>query len=126
MLPRTRGWVESWDRVKTRPEEELQDYLVKKCRNGFQMAKKPSRDQRDAWVTLLAEADKTRDELSPLAMRMVQHVRQRLELEGYDFELNLDETGGAAYAEVHFRTLTKKPTAAPGKAQPNPRLSERA
>ena len=58
MLARTRGWVESWDRVKDRPEEELQDYLVKKCRNGFQMAKKPSRDQKDAWVTLLAEADR--------------------------------------------------------------------
>jgi hypothetical protein len=28
--------------------------------------------------------------------------------EGYDFELNLDETGGVAYAEVHFKTLTKK------------------
>jgi len=49
MLPRTRGWVESWDRVKGLPEEDLQEYLVKKCRNGFQMAKKPSRDQRDAW-----------------------------------------------------------------------------
>src|ERR1041385_4214818 len=108
MLPRTRGWVESWDRVKDRPEEELKDYLVKKCRNGYQMAKKPARDQRDAWVTLLAEPDKTRDELSPLAMRMVDHVRQQLEKEGYDFELNLDETGGVAYAEVHFKTLTRK------------------
>jgi hypothetical protein len=108
MLPRTRGWVESWDRVKGLPEGELQEYLVKKCRNGFQMAKKPSRDQRDAWVTLLAEPDKDRDQLSPLAMRMVAHVRGRLEQEGYDFELNLDETGGVAYAEVHFRTLTKK------------------
>lgn len=107
MLPRTRGWVESWNRVKDLPEEELKIYLVKKCRNGFQMAKKPSRDQRDAWVTLLAEADKARDQLSPLAMRMVEHVRARLAEEGYDFELNLDETGGVAYAEVHFRTLIR-------------------
>ena len=108
MLARTRRWVESWDRVKDMPEEELKDYLVKKCRNGYQMAKKPSRDQRDAWVTLLAEPDKKRDELSPLAMRMVDHVRDRLDKEGYDFELNLDDTGGVAYAEVHFKTLTKK------------------
>jgi hypothetical protein len=108
MLPRTRGWVESWDRVKGLPEEKLQEYLVKKCRNGFQMAKKPSRDQKDAWVTLLAEPEKNRAELSPLAMRMVSYVRSRLEQEGYDFDLNLDETGGVAYAEVHFRTLTKK------------------
>jgi hypothetical protein len=108
MLPRTRGWVESWDRVKALPEDELREYLVNKCRNGFQVAKKPSRDQREAWVTLLAERDKTRDQLSPLAMRMIKDVRQRLEEEGYDFELNLDETGGVAYAEVHFRTLTKK------------------
>ena len=108
MLPRTRGWVESWDRVKGLPEAELGEYLLKKCRNGFQMARKPSRGQRDAWVTILAEPDKTSHELSPLAMRMVGHVRQRLEEEGYDFELNLDETGGVAYAEVHFRTLTKK------------------
>lgn len=98
--------------MKGLPEEELQVYLVKKCRNGFQMAKKPSRDQRDAWVTLLAEPDKTRDQLSPLAMRMVDHVRRRLEEEGYDFELNLDETGGVAYAEVHFRRLTKNKTTA--------------
>ena len=111
MLARTRGWVESWDRVKDRPEDELKDYLVKKCRNGFQMAKKPSRDQKDAWVTLLAEADKAKDALSPLAMRMINHVRRRLTEEGYDFELNLDETGGVAYAEVHFRSLTKKPQA---------------
>ena len=55
MSARTRAWVESWNRVRDLPEEELHDYLVKKCRNGFQMAKKPSRDQRDAWVTLLAE-----------------------------------------------------------------------
>ena len=108
MLARTRGWVESWNRTKELPEDQLKDYLMKKCRNGFQMAKKPSRDQKDAWVTLLAEPDKTKDELSPLAMRMVNHVRARLEQEGYDFELNLDETGGVAYAEVHFRTLTKK------------------
>ena len=108
MLPRTQGWVESWNRVKGLPEEELKQYLLKKCRNGFQMAKKPARNQRDAWVTLLAEADKTRDELSPLAMRMVEYVRRRLDEEGYDFELNVDETGGAAYAEVHFRTLKKK------------------
>jgi hypothetical protein len=100
--------VESWDRVKGLPEEELKEYLVKKCRNGLQMAKKPSRDQRDAWVTLLAEPEKNRDQLSPLAMSMVSYVRSRLEQEGYDFELNLDETGGVAYAEVHFRTLTKK------------------
>ena len=108
MLARTRKWVESWDRVKDLPEDELKDYLVKKCRNGFQMAKKPSRAQRDAWVTLLAEADRTRDQLSPLAMRMAKHVQRRLEDEGYDFELNLDDTGGVAYAEVHFRTLTRK------------------
>jgi hypothetical protein len=111
MLPRTRKWVEAWDRVKGLPEGELRDYLVKKCRNGFQMAKKPSRAQKDAWVTLLAEADRTRDELSPLAIRMVDHVRDRLTNEGFDFELNLDETGGVAYAEVHFRTLTRQPSA---------------
>lgn len=105
--------MESWDRVKDRPEDELKDYLVKKCRNGFQMAKKPSRDQKDAWVTLLAEADRSKDDLSPLAVRMVNHVRRRLAEEGYDFELNLDETGGVAYAEVHFRSLIRKsPTAA--------------
>jgi len=115
MLARTRGWVESWDRVKDRPEDELKDYLVKKCRNGFQMAKKPSRDQRDAWVTLLAEPDRGKHELSPLAMRMVNHVRRRLTEEGYDFELNLDETGGVAYAEVHFRSLTKNSQASAGK-----------
>ena len=78
-----------------------------KCRNGFQVAKKPSRDQRDAWVTLLAEPDKNRDQLSPLALRVVDYVRRNLDDEGYDFELNLDDTGGVAYAEVHFRTLTK-------------------
>ncbi len=71
------------------------------------MAKKPSRDQRDAWVTLLAEPDKNRDQLSPLALRVVDYVRRNLDDEGYDFELNLDDTGGVAYAEVHFRTLTK-------------------
>ena len=56
---------------------------------------------------MLAEPDKTRDELSPLAMRVVDYVRQRLEQEGYDFALHLDETGGVAYAEVHFRSLAK-------------------
>jgi hypothetical protein len=108
MLARLEGWVESWNRVKDMPEGELQDYLMKKCRNGFQMAKKPSRAQRDAWVTIIAEPDKSKNDLSPLAMRMVDHVRRRLTEEGYDFELNLDETGGVAYAEVHFRSLTKK------------------
>ena len=108
MLARTRKWVESWDRVKGRPEQELKDYVLGKCRNGFQVAKKPARNQRDAWVTLLAEPDKTRDQLSPLAMRVVEYVRRKLEEDGYDFELNLDETGGVAYAEVHFRTLMKK------------------
>jgi hypothetical protein len=91
------------------PEEELKAYILRKCRNGFQVAKKPSRDQRDAWVTLLAEPDKTRADLSPLAMRIIRFVEDKLEEEGYDFELNLDETGGVAYAEVHFKTLTKKP-----------------
>jgi hypothetical protein len=108
MLARTRKWVESWDRVKGRPEQELKDYVLGKCRNGFQVAKKPARNQRDAWVTLLAEPDKTRDQLSPLAMRVVEYVRLKLEEDGYDFELNLDETGGVAYAEVHFCTLIKK------------------
>jgi hypothetical protein len=108
MLARTRKWVESWDRVKERPEQELKDYVLGKCRNGFQMAKKPSRGQKDAWVTLLAEPNKTRDQLSPLALRVVDYVRGRLEEDGYDFDLNLDDTGGVAYAEVHFRTLTKK------------------
>jgi hypothetical protein len=108
MLARTRKWVESWDRIKERPEQELKDYVLAKCRNGFQVAKKPSRDQRDAWVTLLAEPGKTRDQLSPLAMRIVEYVRHQLTEGGYDFELNLDETGGVAYAEVHFRTLTRK------------------
>ena len=108
MLARLEGWVESWNRVKDLPEDELQDYLMKKCRNGFQMAKKPSRAQRDAWVTVLAEADKAKHELSPLAMRMIEHLRRRLDEEGYDFELNVDETGGVAYAEVHFRSLTKR------------------
>ena len=112
MLARTRGWVESWNRVRELPEQELHDYLVKKCRNGFQMAKKPSRAQKDAWVTLLAEADTTKDNLSPVAMRAIEHVRRVLSEEGYDFELNLDETGGVAYAEVHFRTLTRKHQAA--------------
>jgi hypothetical protein len=90
------------------PEEELKAYILRKCRNGFQVAKKPSRDQRDAWVTLLAEPDKTRKELSPLAMRVIRFVERQLADEGYDFELNLDETGGVAFAEVHFKTLTKK------------------
>jgi hypothetical protein len=112
MSAKTRALVDSWNRVKDRPEEELFEYLVKKCRNGFQVAKKPARNQKDAWVTLLAESDRTRDTLSPLAMRAVDYVRRRLELEGYDFELNLDDTGGIAYAEVHFRTLTKKRPAA--------------
>ncbi len=112
MSAKTRPWVESWNRVRDLPEPELFDYLVKKCRNGFQIAKKPSRGQKDAWVTLLAEPDKMRDDLSPLAMRAIDHVRCRLEHEGYDFVLNLDETGGVAYAEVHFRTLTRKPQTA--------------
>jgi|SRR5579862_392816 len=112
MLARTRKWVESWDRVKAMPEAEVREYVLGKCRNGFQVAKKPARNQREAWVTLLAEADKTKDDLSPLALRVVEYVRTKLEQEGYDFELNLDETGGVAYAEVHFRTLTKKGAAA--------------
>ena len=62
MPPRSKTWVESWNRVKSMPEDELKTYILRKCRNGFQMAKKPSRDQRDAWVTLLAEPDKTRDQ----------------------------------------------------------------
>lgn len=108
MPPRSKTWVESWNRVKNMPEEELQVYILRKCRNGFQMAKKPSRDQRDAWVTLLAEPDKTRDELSPLAQRIVRYVTKELDREGYDFEINFDETGGVAYAEVHFRSLRKR------------------
>jgi len=104
--------VESWNRVRNLPEPELHDYLMRKCRNGFQMAKKPSRAQRDAWVTLLAEPDKTKNDLSPSAIRAIDHVRRRLEDEGYDFELNLDETGGVAYAEIHFRTLKKHQAAA--------------
>jgi hypothetical protein len=112
MLARTRGWVESWNRVKDLPEPELHEYLVKKCRNGFQMAKKPSRGQKEAWVTLLAEPDTGRDNLSPVAMRAIDHVRQCLEDECYDFELNIDETGGVSFAEVHFRTLTRKRRAA--------------
>jgi len=115
MFARARGWVESWNRIKELPEEDLKEYLVKKCRNGFQMAKKPSRDQRDAWVTLLAEPDRTRDQLSPLALRVVDHVQHQLEQEGYDFELHLDDTGGVAYAEVHFRSLTRKAQAAASK-----------
>jgi hypothetical protein len=119
MLARTRRWVESWDRVKDRPEEEVKDYVLGKCRNGFQVAKKPSRDQREAWVTLLAEEGKTRDELSPLARRVVDAVRRKLEEDGY-FELNLDETSGVAYAEVHFRSLTKGPKAPNGRNEPTP------
>lgn len=109
MLPRTRAWVESWQAVQDRSETEVQKYILGKCRNGFQMAKKPSRGQRDAWVTLLAEPDRKKDQLSPLAMRVVEYVRQKLEEDGYDFELNLDETGGVAYAEVHFKTLERRP-----------------
>ena len=112
MLARTRRWVESWDRVKDLPEEELRLYLMKKCRNGFQMAKKPSRGQKDAWVTLLAEPDRTKDTLSPLALRMIDHVRRQLEQEDYAFDLNVDDTGGVAYAEIHFRSLTRKRPAA--------------
>ncbi len=111
MLPRTRRWVESWDRVKDLPEDELKAYILHKCRNGYQVAKKPSRGQREAWVTLLAEPDKTRDQLSPLAMRVVEYVTAKLEQDGYDFVINLDETGGVAYAEVHFRTLARKGSA---------------
>ena len=108
MLARTRKWVESWDRIKGLPEPELREYVLGKCRNGYQVAKKPSRNQRDAWVTLLAEPDKTKDRLSQAALGVIEHVRRKLDEEGYDFELNLDETGGVAYAEVHFKTLTKK------------------
>lgn len=108
MIARTRSWVASWDRVKSLPQQELNDYVLAKCRNGFQVAKKPSRDQKDAWVTLLAEPDRTKDQLSPTALTVIEYVRQKLEEEGYDFELNLDETGGVAYAEVHFKTLTRK------------------
>jgi hypothetical protein len=108
MLARTRGWVESWMRVKELPEAELTEYILNKCRNGFQVAKKPSRDQREAWVTLLAEAGKTKEQLSPLATRVIRDVAASLERDGYDFEVNVDETGGVAYAEVHFRSLTKK------------------
>lgn len=109
MLARTRKWVESWDRIKDRPEDEVKDYILKKCRNGFQMAKKPARAQRDAWVTILAEPDRTKDTLSALAARVIAHTQQRLADDGYDFEINLDETGGVAYAEVHFKTLTRTP-----------------
>ena len=93
------------------PEDELKAYILHKCRNGFQVAKKPSRGQREAWVTLLAEPDQTRDTLSTLAMRVIDFIREKLQQDGYDFELNLDETGGVAYAEVHFRTLAKKASA---------------
>jgi hypothetical protein len=118
MLARTRKWVESWDRVKDRPEDDLKEYILGKCRNGFQVAKKPSRNQRDAWVTLLAEPDKTKDQLSPLARRVVAYVEQRLKDDGYDVEVNLDDTGGVAYAEVHFKTLTKSGMGAVGPMGP--------
>jgi hypothetical protein len=95
------------------PEDELKAYILHKCRNGYQVAKKPSRGQREAWVTLLAEPDKTRDELSPVAVRVIEHVRQKLMEDGYDFEINLDETGGVAYAEAHFKTLTRRQADAP-------------
>jgi hypothetical protein len=108
MLARTQKWVESWDRVKDRHEDEVKAYVLGKCRNGFQVAKKPSRNQRDAWVTLLAEKDKSKDQLSPLAKRVIEHVQMRLIEDGYDVEVNVDETGGVAYAEVHFKTLTRK------------------
>ena len=108
MLARTQKWVESWDRVKGLPEDEVKAYVLGKCRNGFQVAKKPSRNQRDAWVTLLAERDKSKDQLSPLAKRVIDHVQRRLIDDGYDVEVNVDETGGVAYAEVHFKTLTRK------------------
>lgn len=90
------------------PEDELKAYILHKCRNGYQVAKKPSRGQREAWVTLLAEPEKTRDALSPLAVRVIEHVRQKLTEDGYDFEINLDETGGVAYAEAHFKTLVRR------------------
>jgi len=90
----------------------LKAYILHKCRNGYQVAKKPSRGQREAWVTLLAEPDRTRGELSAVAQRVIDHVRQKLTDDGYDFEINLDETGGVAYAEAHFRTLTRKAPAA--------------
>jgi len=108
MLARTQKWVESWDRVKDLPEDEVKAYVLGKCRNGFQVAKKPSRNQRDAWVTLLAERDKSVAQLSPLARRVIDHVQRRLVEDGYDVEVNVDETGGVAYAEVHFKTLTRK------------------
>lgn len=109
MLPRTRAWVKSWDRVKAKPEAELKQYILNKCRNGFQVAKKPDRNQKDAWVTLLAEPHRTPAELSPLARTIIEYVRQRLKDDGYDFEINVDQTGGVAFAEVHFLTLTRRP-----------------
>ena len=42
-------------------------------------------------------------------MRVIAYVREKLEEDGYDFELNLDQTGGVAYAEVHFKTLERRP-----------------
>jgi hypothetical protein len=112
MSARTRSWVESWNRVRSLPDKELKQYVLNKCRNGFQVAKKPSRSQREAWVILLAEPDKTKDQLSPLALDVVDYVRARLDEEGYDFEINLDDTGGVAYAELHFKTLTRRSQAA--------------
>src|SRR5688500_11695534 len=108
MMARQHGWVESLDQVKGMPEDELKEYLLNKCRNGYQIANKPSRAQRDAWVSVLAYPGKTHNGLSPLAMRMVKYLRERLTAEGYDFELTLDDTGGVAYAEVHFKTLNRK------------------
>jgi hypothetical protein len=108
VLPRTKSWLDSWNRVKELPEAELQAYILKKCRNGFQVAKKPARNQRDAWVTMLAEPDNEGHELSPLARRVMDFVRDRLTEEGYDFEVNVDHTGGVVYAEAHFKTLTRK------------------
>jgi hypothetical protein len=35
-------------------------------------------------------------------------VRKRLSEDGYDFEILFDETGGVAYVEVHFKTLTRR------------------
>ena len=106
MLARTRKWVESWDRVKDRPEDELKEYILGKCKNVFR-----SRRNRRATSGMRGHdpgrAGQGKDELSPLAGRVVAYVRKRLEEDGYDVEVNLDETGGVAYAEVHFRTLTK-------------------
>jgi hypothetical protein len=64
--------------------------------------------EHEAWVTLIAEPGATPQTLSPLARRVVDHVRTKLDEEGCDFRLNLDVTGGVGYAEVHFRSLTRK------------------